>query len=395
METGTEPERLTRGYAGRIFLWVTFGWALAGFGRKLLPPLLPVIISDLGITPFEAGIALTTLWLVRASNQYPGGRLADELSRKTVLVSSILIIAAGFTLLSIAFWYGVFVLALGVIGFGDGAFSVSMRTTVADLYVDKRGKAFGIQGAFTGAAGVAAAGGAILILAVASWRHAFFPLAIVLVGITIGVHSWHQGEYIIKKPSIGIVATLSRLARNVAVRRVIFAFVFFSFAWQGMMGFLPAFLQAEKGLTTTGASIGFGLVYLVGIAAAPLAGAIGDNTGKLRTVIGVLLCAITGLAFLLTAESIMTIGASIIILAIGFRSFFDLTQALLMDAFSDHTMAGDLGAAKTIWSGLGSIGPAYVGWVVGWADYRWAFVGLIGCVCGSLVLLVLVDRLNT
>lgn len=394
MGQAAETEQLTRGYEGRIFLWITAGWALAGFGRKLLPPLLPVIITDLGITPFEAGVALTTLWLVRASNQYPGGRLADELSRKTVLVTSVLIVAVGFIVLSSAMWYGVFVLALAIIGFGDGAFSVALRTTVADLFVEKRGKAFGIQGSFTGAAGVGAAGGAILILAVASWRHAFLPLAITLIGIAIGVHVWHRGDYVLRKPRIGIVDTIRRLAGDTAIRRVILAYVFFSFAWQGMIGFLPAFLQAEKGLGTTGASIGFGLVYLVGMAAAPLAGTIGDQSGKLRTVIGVLLSAIIGLGILLVAESLLTIGASIIILAIGFRSFFDLTQALLMDAFSEHTMAGDLGAAKTIWSGLGSIGPAYVGWVAGWSTYWYAFLGLIGCITVSIILLALVDQGN-
>lgn len=388
--TTSDTEYLTRGYEGRLFLWITLGWALAGFGRKLLPPLLPEIINDLSITSFEAGLALTTLWLVRALNQFPGGRLTDELGRKSVLFGSLLVLVFGFFLLSTTTFYFLFVVALAVIGFGDGAFSVSLRTTVADLYVQRRGQAFGLQGAFTGFSGVAAAGGAILVLAVANWRTAFLPLALALLVIAIGVHVWQRGQYNVAKPKLELGSTAFRLLENVTVRRVIGSYVLFMFAWQGTIGFLPVFLHDEKGLSATLASVAFGLVYLVGVVAAPLAGILGDRIGKLRTGVGVLLCSLIGLSAVLIVEFGLLLWISIILLAVGFRSFFDLTQAFLMDAFADETMGGDLGAAKTTWSGLGSLGPAYVGWVAGWSSYTVAYTGLVFCVALSLGLILLI-----
>lgn len=391
MTVDTADERLVRGYEGRLFLWISIGWAVAGLGRKLLPPLLPSIISDLGITAFQAGVALTTLWLVRALNQYPGGRLGDELSRKTVLVTSVLVLVVGFALLSVSYWYLFFVFALAVIGFGDGAYSVVLRSTVADLYVEKRGRAFGVQGAFNGLAGMGAAGGAILVLAVGTWRSAFLPIAAFLAITALGLHLWQREPYILEKPDLEVSETVFRLLDSRTVRRVVGAYVLFMFAWQGMIGFLPVFLQAEKGLSTTLASVAFGGVYLVGVGAAPVAGYFGDNVGKLRTVLVVLVCALSGLTALLLANSLVSIAVSIFVLSIGFRSFFDLAQALLMDTFHDETMSGDLGAVKTTWSGLGSLGPTYVGWTAGVANYSVAYFGLAVCVLLSLALVVLLS----
>ena len=165
-----EAEYLTRGYTGRLFLGVSIAWFVLAFGRQLLPPLLPSIISDLGISSFRAGVALTGLLALRGLSHYPGGRLSDQLSRKTVLVGALATVSAGFVLLSVSTVYPLFVFAVMVIGTGAGAYVITARSTAADLYIEKRGQAFGLQNAFTNVAGVASAGGAVVVLAVGTSR---------------------------------------------------------------------------------------------------------------------------------------------------------------------------------------------------------------------------------
>jgi nitrate/nitrite transporter NarK len=241
---------------------------------------------------------------------------------------------------------------------------------------------------------VSAAGGAILVLAVATWRSAFLPVAAYLFLAAIGLHLWHHDTYVIRRPDLEITTTVTRLFSSASIRRIVAAYVLFVFAWQGTIGFLPVFLQAEKGLSTTVASAVFGLVYLIGGIAGPLAGLIGDRVGKLRTVVVVLGGALTGLSALIVAETFVSIGLSIIVLSVGFRSFFDISQAYLMDTFADDTMAGDLGAAKTVWSSLGSFGSTYVGWTAGWSSYAVAYSGLVACLLLSLSILLVVWYLS-
>lgn len=386
----TPRERLFRGYAGRLYLGMTIAWAALVLGRQILPPLLPAIMDDLAITPALAGAALTVLWALRALAQYPGGRLADRLSRKTVLVCGLGTLAVGFLLLSGATVYPLFLLGAAVVGLGAGAYSVTMRTTTADLFVAKRARAYGIQGAFNNLAGIAAGSGAVLILSIATWRGAFLPIALVLAVGAVGLHAWNRDAYVVERVSLEVAPTFRRLLTRVTVRRVIGAYVLWVFAWLGMIGFLPTFLQVEKGFSTANASAGFALVYVVGMVAGPLSGAVGDRFDKLLVGVGALVLAAAGLGALLLAESLVLVGASVAVLAVGFRSFSPVALAYLMDVFPDDSMGGDLGAARTVWGFIASFGTTYVGLVAGRSSYTVAYLGLIGCLLFSLALLGIV-----
>jgi MFS family permease len=92
------------------------------------------------------------------------------------------------------------------------------------------------------------------------------------------------------------------------------------------------------------------------------------------------------LGLLAVAPSTPSIVASILLLAIGFRSFAPVTQAYLMDSFPEESMGGDLGAVRTVWGVIASLGTTYVGLVAGWWSYTAAYVGLIGCLGVSLAL---------
>jgi hypothetical protein len=59
-----------------------------------------------------------------------------------------------------------------------------------------------------------------------------------------------------------------------------------------------------------------------------------------------------------------------------------------MDTFPDGSMGGDLGATRTVYLGLGSLGPSYVGFVAGRVSYAAAFAGLLGCLLVSAAIVV-------
>jgi hypothetical protein len=58
-----------------------------------------------------------------------------------------------------------------------------------------------------------------------------------------------------------------------------------------------------------------------------------------------------------------------------------------MDIFPDQSKGGDLGAFKTVYEGLSSLGPTYVGVVVGVATFDVAFGGFLLCLAASAVIL--------
>lgn len=388
MNDRSEAEQLFRGYAGRLFVGISVGWFVLAFGRQLLPPLLPSIIADLQISSFQAGIALTGLLAMRAISHYPGGRFADELSRKTVVVGSLVTISLGFVLLSAAVSYPFFFLAVVILGTGGGAYVISARTTAADLYLEKRGLAFGIQNMFTNTAGVAASGGAVLVLAVGTWRSAFLPIVALLAVLALGIHRWNRDPYVVERVELDLLDTIRRVFNTPKVRTAVAAYILGIFAWMGMINFLPTYLQVEKGVSVTLASAGFGLVFLMGAGAGPLAGVLGDRFGKLPTAVASLVVGTVGLFTLVAGTSIPILAVTIVAMAAGFWAFFPITQAYLMDSFADGSMGGDLGAVKGFWGLVGSLGPSYVGLIADLRSYTLAYVGLGVCLLASLVLIV-------
>jgi len=161
-----EGERLFTGYSGRLFLTVSLGWLFVQLGRQLVPPLLPNIIDDLAISSTRAGFALTMMWGVYALCQYPSGRLSDRLSRKTLLVGGLGLLVVGFSAIGVASSYPAFLVGAGVAGLGAGLYPTAARALVSDLFVDRRGQAFGLHTASGSLGNAAAAGLAVVALIV-------------------------------------------------------------------------------------------------------------------------------------------------------------------------------------------------------------------------------------
>ncbi|MFB6106712.1 MAG: MFS transporter [Halobacteriaceae archaeon] len=372
-------ERLFAGYAGRLSIALSLGWLAIRLGREAVPPLLTAIAADLSLAPAETGVALSVLWGTYALTQYPGGSLADALSRTTVLVAALGCSAAGFALLAVAGGYPSFLVALGFVGVGSGLYFVPTRALLSDLFVARRSQAFGVNAAAGTVGGAGAAALAVLVLHVATWRAAFLPTAGLLVGVGLLLHRWSEEGYVLAGASLDVRETGRRVLGVSRVRRLLAAYALFAFAAQAGLSFLPTLLQAEAGFSAPLASAAFGLLFVVGTVVSPVAGGLADRVARTAVAAAALAVAAAGLAGVLLAPGRPTVVAGVVVYAVGIRAFPPAMQAYAMDLFPAESMGGDFGALKTVYTGLGSLGPAYVGVVAQRADYAAAFAGLVGC----------------
>lgn len=385
MSESARREPLFTGYSGRLLLALSIGYLGIQFGRNVLSPLLPTIIEELAISPFQAGVALTLLSAAYALCMFPGGRLSDRLSRKTVLVTASVVSVVGFGLLAITTSYPIFLLAAITVGTAAGLYWISLRALLADLYVARRGQAFGIQDAVGFAGPLLAAGGAIAVLAIATWRAAFFPLAVVLVVLVALSHRWINEPYVFDRVEFDLHATSLRVFGTPQIRWLVIAYTCVVFSLQAVIGFLPTFLQVDHGLSPTLASVGFGVLFCGAVVTMPVAGYLGDRTSHAPVAVGGLVLGAAGLLALLFAPSVQVAFAGIFFFAAGAWAFPPVIQAFLMTEFPDASMGGDFGAFKTIYAGVGSLGPAYVGLVAGIESYTLAFTGLTACLLVAIL----------
>lgn len=381
-------ERLVSGYSGRLLILVALGAMGSQLGWLVLPPLLPEIIDDLGISSVQAGFGLTLLTLSAAAGRYPGGRLADELSRKTVIGGCLAAWIVGFGLLAVATTYPLFLVGVAVAGFGIGMYVPTAFAQLSDLFVRRRGQAFGINNAAYNVAGIAAPGLAFVVLLVGPWRLSFLLLVVGLVGLAGAVHTLHESEYVLRRVRLGFRETVARTVFDPRVRLVLVVASLVSFVWNGSVSFLPIFLETERGLTSRTAGMAYATLFLVGVVATPVAGWVGDRFGALRTIPVTIGFAVVGLVVLTVAGTLSVVFVGVVTFAIGLLGFWPVMTAYMMSIFPEDSRGGDYGAIGTVYAGAGSLGPTYVGVAGQYGTYTIAYVGFVGCllVCVGLVL---------
>ncbi|MFB6161368.1 MAG: MFS transporter [Haloferacaceae archaeon] len=370
-------ERVFTGHTGRLFVLLTVIVVCLQLAQRLLPPLLPTIIDDLGITAFLAGVALSLLRLGRASMEYPGGRFADQLSRTTVVLVSLGFGIVGVVALALSTTYAVFLVAVAVLGMALGLYIPSSRTLLSDIFEEKRGRAFGINMVGSDLSGVAAAGIAVWIVSVATWRGAFLPLALVLVPLAVLLARMSREPVRVESVGLGLRETASRVFRTRSIRWLLVVYALFMVATNGVMSFLPTFLIDVQGVSLAFASAAFALVFAVGVVARPVSGVLSDRLPRPLVSGGSLIVTAAGLGLVVYAPVEAAAIAGVVVFAFGLKGVPPALQAYLMDRFPEESMGTDFGAFRAVYKTVGSLGPGYTGFVAHAYGFVPAFTSLL------------------
>jgi len=385
-------ESLIQGRTGRQLWLVTAGTITFTTGRFALSPLLPTITESLAISSFAAGLAMTMMFGFTAIIRYPGGQLSDQLSRKTVLVGGLLVTTAGFTLLTTVLNYPTFLVAVIGVGVGIGLYSTAVVAYLSDLFSAKQGQALGINNSSIYLAGILGAGLGNLAISAGSWRSAFLPIVVALVVLLPALHYWNPEPYQIERPELTIRDTMARLFKSSQVRRMLVVGTLFGTAWQGVITFLPMFLQAEKAVSATFANNLFALLFLVGVGSNLVTGRFSDGFPVPYIVAVVAVITSVGLIVVIYVEMVLLLILGVCILGAGLAAIWPALQSYMMDLFPEETKGGDYGAFSASYVGLASLGPTVVGFIADVLDFTVAFLALAGCLLISAVLALGVAR---
>lgn len=377
--TGAESGR-------RLLVAASLGYGSVFLGLALVPPLLPAISDELGIAPLGAGVALSVLWGLRALLQYPSGLVSDHLSRKTVLVAGVGLALAGSGLLAAARTYPGFLLAMAVVGVGNGLYPPAGIALVSERFAGRHGGSLGVLIGTADLAGAAAGGLAVVVLAAGRWRAGFIPVVGALLVTVALLHLWLSEPYEIPRTvQFDVVATARRLFADAHVRWVIVGFAFWIVAFHGAVSFLPTLLVVEKGISLELAGGGFAFLWGIGALVKPPVGRLGDRFGRLSVATAALGLGTVGLGGVLAAGSPAAIFGSVVVFAAGLLATTPLLWAHVADIVPDASIGGDVGALRTLFEGIGSLGPLAVGLVAGRASYAAAFAGLAACLLVATV----------
>jgi MFS family permease len=385
----TKMGRVFGGYRGKMLVIVAMGWAITQTGRFLLPPLLPIIMEEVGISVLIAGVVLTIMQVVYAVAQYPSGKLSDWSGRPIIIIPGMILIGLSFFIIAGITTTFMLVFAVVLLGLGRAMYNVPSRALISDLYTERRGRAMGIFTAGSDLGGIFA-GILSIILAmvylvlvegIPNWRIVMGICGIasfVLVGTFVGInrekYKWDWG--IAKKVKSSVKDDVMYIVGERDQRETILAFALFIFVATAMVNFLPLYLIEGKDFEIEIAGSIFGWFFLLGMVVKPIIGALSDRAPRYLISIGGLFVSAGGVGLLIIVDSVVGVMIAIAIFAIGYKGHFPVIDAILMDSAPESSTGSHIGAARSIFFTLGGLGAAYMGFAIQNYSYTVGMVGL-------------------
>lgn len=165
---------------------VTVGHGVNEFFSIVIPPIIPLLVADLGITYGQAGFLLTIFFVMYSLFQLPAGILADWIGKRRMMIVGLVGMAVGVLLASTAGSYGMLLVAQTITGISGSTFHPTGMSIISDVETQgTEGKAMGVFG-FGGALGTMSSplvvGG---LAAVVDWRVALIGAALLGIVVTL------------------------------------------------------------------------------------------------------------------------------------------------------------------------------------------------------------------
>jgi predicted MFS family arabinose efflux permease len=236
-------------------VWVIFAGGLAaGAYMTKVPPALPVLRADLGVTLVESGWIQTVLFTIGASVGVFFGVLAERIGVKRAALTGLGLMVAGGLLGALAGAYGTLLASRFLEGAGFLLFVVAAAPllTAATLPRD-RATAFSIWSSYMPTGGTLALLLAPIALASVGWRGLWVALAAytALCALLL-VRSVPPAQF---GTSIGSLRLLTEsLARPGSIALCV-SFICYVGQWNSLMTWLPTFVIDERGGSASSAAL--------------------------------------------------------------------------------------------------------------------------------------------
>ncbi len=246
-------------------VWAVFaGGLVAGAYICKVPPALPTLRADLGLTLVESGFIATMFNVMGGLAGMLVGVLCDRYGHKRLGVAGLGIMALGGLLGAAAGSFPLLLVSRFFEGVGFILFTVSGSALVAAAVTDAsdRPKAFSLWSSYMPSGGSLALLAAPLALATLGWRGFWVALALAAL-VCAGVIA--RAAPSPRRGTVGsLKLALESLAQGGSIALALL-FAFYVAQWSSVMIWLPTFLVDEGGVSAGTASLLTALMVLVNV----------------------------------------------------------------------------------------------------------------------------------
>lgn len=236
-------------------VWVLFAGGLtAGAQLTKVPPALPGMREELGLTLVESGLVQTAVYAVGAAIAVFFGVLADRLGQKRIALLGLCLMTLGGLLGAFAPGYRLLLTSRFLEGIGFVLFTVGAAPLLAAATLPgDRATAFSLWSSYMPAGGTLALVFAPAVLAAFGWRGLWIGLASYTAACAVALV-----RYVPAAPFGGRTASLRLLTESLAqpgALALCVAFICYVGQWSSVMTWLPTFAVDERGASAGTAAL--------------------------------------------------------------------------------------------------------------------------------------------
>jgi MFS family permease len=253
-------------------VWAVFAAGLAaGAYMSKVPPALPALRPDLGLSLVQSGLVQTAMYAIGAVAGVFGGALADRFGPKRFAVSGLILMVLAGLMGAAAGNYESLLISRFLEGVGFILLVVAAAPLLVSATLPKdRSTAFSIWSCYMPTGGTLILLAAPLALATLGWRSLWVGLALYTALCAMMLAKW------VPRPAFGGQIASLRLLRESLARPGILllcvAFICYVGQWTSVMTWLPIFVVGERGAGQSSASLITAIFVLVNIPGNLLAG---------------------------------------------------------------------------------------------------------------------------
>jgi len=307
-----KPSWWNNNYTVLMITWM--GWISIYLARSVLPPVLPVLSAELGLTHTQAGLLETAYLIGYIISKLPAGAMSERYGARKVLAGSM--IGYGVSTFLVSYAQGfmhIFILRF-LVGLFQGVHLPVANALLSDRFGDKQSKAIGFNESGANVGNTLAFPVAVSILSVWGWRTAFVILSLPAFLLSIATLALMREEPVTFRKD----ETENGELRDYLW--ILFPFALshgtYNLVLRTTFTFTPSFLVEFKGMEVTAAGFLSMILPFAGIFAKLSSGFIVEKNGARNSISGAAALSAVFLASLVVSSGKMFLGLNLIVLGL-------------------------------------------------------------------------------
>lgn len=367
-------------YTVLLVCWL--GWIGIYLARSVLPPVIPILTGELGLSYGQAGFLETAYLIGYIIIKAPVGSLSQRLGKKRLLMLSMLGYGTATLLTSRAEGFYQIAFLRFLVGLFQGVHLPIANSLLSDRFGDRQGRAIGFNESGPNVGNALAFPLTVSIVSVWSWRAAFMLLslpAFVLAIVVALVLGDVDGAFENDEEDSGDVRLRDYL--GVIVPMAI-AHAVYNLLLRTLFTFTPAYLVEVKGISLTGAGWYAMIMPLAGIVAKVSSGFISERLGDRYAIVGATSLS-SLLLFALIISGTETLTPVFIAMGLTLYSFSPIIYASTASSMPSKLKPAGLGTVTMIGNTVGALSTTLIGTLIDHRGYTFsltamAIIGIIG-----------------